>query len=112
MYTKYYSDWQDAMKPMADLATINAQAWERLVKTQMDFMSSCFDMGMSQINKLSGSKDMPSVIESQNAFVGDISKKVADVMQDNMKVLSETNEAMAQVMESAVQKVPNTKKAA
>lgn len=112
MYTKYYSDWQNAMKPMADLATINAQAWERLVKTQMDFMSSCFDMGMNQINSLSGSKDMPGAIESQNAFVGDISKKMTDVMQDNMKVLSETNEAVAQVMESAVQKAPNTKKAA
>ena len=100
MYSNMMDGFSEQMKPLADLTTVGTQAFEKLLKKHVDLAGDCLEASLSQARQLSSGSDLPALLTAQGAFMADMGKKLFDVAKFDMDVMTETNQALASVLEN------------
>jgi hypothetical protein len=100
MYSNMMDGMGEQMKPLADMTAVGTQAFEKLLKKHVDLAGDCLEASLSQARQLSSGSDLPAMLAAQGAFMADMGKKLFDLAKFDMDVMTETNQALAGVIES------------
>jgi len=104
--------FQDSIKPVSDLAAINAKALETLTQKQSTLFSEMLSAGVSYTEGFSGYKDLTDAAESQKAYVETVQGKMVEAAKEAYAVINETQEQAGEIMKGAFSQAQETVKAA
>ncbi len=108
MFDKVNEQIQKSLKPMTDLASVNASALQQLAEKQNALFSSLLNEGVAFAEGVSDKKDVNSLVEAQKAYMEGVQEKVVAAAKDAYEVLSSAQEQAGEVLKSAMDDVQST----
>lgn len=104
MYQNLVDEMKDSMKPFLNVAEIQSQTAQKLVRQQMDLMGECLELGTRQTDALRDSKDFTAFFRIPMDASREIGEKLMNSAARQWDTLVEAHDAFNGVVESAVQK--------
>lgn len=108
MFDKINEQIQKSLKPVTDLATVNAKALEQLAQQQNALFSSLLKDGVAFAEGASDQKDVKSLIEAQKNYAEGVQQKVVAAAKDAYEVISSAQEKAGEVLKTAVEDAQST----
>lgn len=90
--------FQNAMKPVTELATLNLTAMQELAEKQNALFSTLMSEGMSFVETASKQKDIMSLAEAQKAYIEGVQEKVTDSAKSSYSLLTETSQKAGEML--------------
>ena len=76
MFDKINEQIQKSLKPVTELASVNAKALEQWAQQQNTLFTSLLNAGVAFAEGVSEKKDVNSLVEAQKAYVEGVQEKV------------------------------------
>ncbi|MFT5708967.1 MAG: phasin family protein [Oceanospirillaceae bacterium] len=116
MFDKMNEQMQNSLKPLTDLANLNAKAFEQLAQQQSNLFSSLMSGGVAFAQKSAENKDVNTLAESQKTYAQEVQETVVSAAEESYAIISQTqeksSELLKQVMEDAQANVAQAAKSA
>lgn len=89
MFEQMSEQFQSAMKPVTDLATLNMNTMQGLAEKQNSLFSTLMSDGMSFMEKAAQQKDIMSLAEAQKAYLEGMQETVTDAAKTSYGLITE-----------------------
>lgn len=108
MFDQMNEQIQKSLKPLSELAAVNAKTIEQLAEKQTSLISSLINDGASFGNQISKQQDVGSVINAQKEFWEGVQKKLLDTGKESYELISNAQEKASDVFKSTIQEAEST----
>ena len=99
MQSEYLDQWTNftntAFISAKEFGDINAKALKRFSEYQLEFISSCLDTSIKQINLLGEAKGYKELLSSQTKLVTEYNEKLLDAVRKTAALVSESKDEVA-----------------
>lgn len=99
MQSEYLDQWTNftntAITSAKELGEINTKAIKKFSEHQLEFISSCLDTSIKQINLLSEAKGYKELLSSQTKLVTEYNEKLLDAVRKTAALVSESKDEIA-----------------
>ncbi len=103
MFDKMNEQLQNSMKPVTDLANLNAKAFEQLATQQSTLFSTLMSGGMAFAQSSAEQKDVNTLMEAQKSYAQDVQETVLKAAKESYAVISETQEKSGELLKKAME---------
>jgi phasin family protein len=103
MFDKMNEQLQNSMKPVTDLANLNAKALEQLATQQSTLFSTLMSGGMAFAQNSAEQKDVNTLMEAQKSYAQDVQETVLKAAKESYAVISETQEKSGELLKKAME---------
>ena len=92
MFDKINQQMQHSLKPVTDLANLNAQAFEQLAQQQSRLFSTLMSTGVAFAQSAVEFKDLNSMAQAQKSYTDQVQESVANTAKQSHAIISQTEE--------------------
>lgn len=103
MFDQINEQIQKSLKPVTDLASLNAKILEQIATQQNALFTSLLNDGVSFSEGLSEKKDVNTLVEAQKAYAEGVQEKVVAAAKEAYDVISSAQEQAGEVLKTAVE---------
>ena len=103
MFDKMNEQLQNSMKPVTDLANLNAKAFEQLATQQSTLFSTLMSGVMAFAQSSAEQKDVKTLMEAQKSYAQDVQETVLKAAKESYAVISETQEKSGELLKKAME---------
>lgn len=103
MFESMNEQIQKTMKPMTDLATINAKTLEQLAEKQASLFTSLVNEGVNFGNNLTQHQDVPSLVNAQKGFWENVQQKLVSSGKESYEIIAKAQEKTGDILKTSVQ---------
>lgn len=103
MLDKMNEQLQSSMKPVTDLATLNAKAFEQLATQQSSLFSTLMSGGIAFAQNSAEQKDVSAMLEAQKSYAQDVQETVLKAAKESYALISETQEKSGELIKKAME---------
>ncbi|MCG7530637.1 phasin family protein [Psychrobium sp. MM17-31] len=103
MLDKMNEQLQSSMKPVTDLATLNAKALEQLATQQSSLFSTLMSGGIAFAQNSAEQKDVSAMLEAQKSYAQDVQETVLKAAKESYALISETQEKSGELIKKAME---------
>lgn len=101
MYSQMTEQFQNSMKPFADLMSLNVKTMETLVANHADFLKSSYEDSVAYGKSLTEQKDIVSFFAAQRAYGEEFQAKAIEAGREAYDVLNDAREESTEIVKSA-----------
>ncbi|NIB43356.1 phasin family protein [Pseudomaricurvus alkylphenolicus] len=101
MFDQITEQFQRTLKPVSDLATINAQVTEQLLQQQTNLFTGMMNDGVNFAKNVSEQKDMGAILEAQKSYAEGVQEKLVATTKDAYAVMTQAQEKVGEVLKTA-----------
>jgi phasin family protein len=117
MLEKLVESGKTGLKPITELFSVNAKAFEKLTSQQSAFIAEVLSDSFKQAQELAAKKDLTAIFESQKNYAESLQQKWVDNAKQTLELVNEARESATAVIESIftkpeAPKAPVSKRAA
>lgn len=114
MFEAFTKQWQQGLKPMTELAAVNAKAVEQLSQQQTKLFTTTLQGNVEYAQELSQQQGVAGVVTAQNDFLKKLQSDLVQASTDAYQLALATKEEAQQLLSStqAEPEKPKAKKAA
>lgn len=105
MFDQMNEQLQKSLKPLTDLATVNAKALEQLASQQSTLFSTLLNDGVEFSKGLGEKKDVNALVEAQKTYLEGMQEKIVAATKESYDVISEAQEKAGEVLKVAAEDV-------
>lgn len=103
MYDKMFEQAESFMKPMSDIMALNAEAFDAIREKQTSFVSEVLSDSIEYAQGIATpGMDIDSYVEKHQSYWEGLRSKMTDNAQDNLDYLSDVQEKVSGLMQSAM----------
>jgi phasin family protein len=110
MFTTIPKQFSTVMKPYNKLLEINAKSVEELINLQKSFFTAMSWEVAAQTKTLSTQTDLVKAIDDQQYYSDQLQTKVSSSAQDAYKVVTQSSEQVANLVEDTISEVAKLSK--
>lgn len=103
MFDQMNEQLQKSLKPLTDLAAVNAKALEQLASQQSNLFSTLLNDGVEFTQGLSEKKDVNAVVEAKKTYLEGMQEKIVAATKESYDVISEAQEKAGEVLKVAAE---------
>jgi len=111
MLEKLVESSKTGLKPITELFSLNAKAFEKLTSQQSAFIAEVLSDSFKQAQELASKKDIGAIFESQKSYAEEVQQKWVDNAKQTLELVNEARESATAVIESLFAKAETTTKA-
>jgi phasin family protein len=104
--------FEGAMKPMSELAAINAKALEKLAEHQTALFSDMLKAGVTYSEDVTSIKDLAAFVDMNKTVAEDMQSKIVTAAKEAYALATSTQEEAAEVLKGAFADAQESIKAA
>ena len=112
MFDKVNEQIQKSLKPVTELASVNAKALEQLAKQQNALFTSLLNEGVAFTEGATETKDVKTLVEAQKQYAEGVQEKIVAAAKDAYEVISGAQERAGEVLKTTVEDAQATVTAA
>lgn len=94
---------QKTMKPMTELASINAKTLEQLAEKQASLFTSLVNEGVNFGNNLTQHQDVTSLANAQKGFWENVQQTLVSSGKESYEIITKAQEKTGDVLKTSVQ---------
>jgi phasin family protein len=107
MKSEHLDQWTNftntAFASAKELGEINAKAIKKLSEQQLEFVSSCLDTNIKQINLLTEAKGYKEMLSGQTKLINDYNEKLLESVRRTASLISETKDEVAAWLDKSIE---------
>lgn len=104
MYTQFTEQFEDSVKPVAELMKISVTATEKLAKQQTEFFTSALNNSFAFTQTLMGQKDVTSVLSLQKEYGEEMQEKLVSATKDAYATITEAQTKATEIFKGSFAK--------
>ncbi|USE37971.1 phasin family protein [Endozoicomonas sp. SCSIO W0465] len=101
MFEQITEQYQKSMKPMSELADINAKVCEQLLQKQTGLITRMIKGYVNYAQSAGHPDDVSGVMEAQKAYVESLQDNIVTTAKDTYAVITEAQEKVGELMKDA-----------
>ena len=98
--------------PLTRATEVSARSWEKLARYQYEIAGDWLNLSIAQLHAATQSKDMPELMKKQAELTNHYFEKQTQRSQDFLKLASETQADVTQLIDTAATEFSRTARAA
>ncbi len=102
MFDKVNEQIQKSLKPVTELASVNAKALEQLAQQQNELFTNLLNGGVAFAEGATEQKDANSLVEAQREYAKGLQETVVAAAKDAYAVISSAQEKSGEVLKTAI----------
>lgn len=103
MFDKMNEQMQNSLKPVTDLANLNAKAFEQLAQQQSNLFSALMTGGVAFAQSSAENKDLTSIVEAQKTYAQEVQETVVNAAKESHAIISQTQEQSGDLLKKVMQ---------
>ncbi|MCV6624827.1 MAG: phasin family protein [Cellvibrionaceae bacterium] len=105
MFEQVNEQIQKSLKPMSELASVNAKALEQLASQQNALFTGLLNDGVNFSQSLTEKQDVNAMVEAQKAYLEGVQEKIVAAAKETYDVISDAQEKAGEVLKVAAEEV-------
>ena len=108
MFDKINEQIQKSLKPITELASLNAKALEQLAQQQSSLFTTLLNDGVALTESATEKQDVKSLVEAQKNYAQGVQEKIVAAAKDAYEVITSAQQKAGEVLKTATEEVQSS----